>query len=227
MNEQYILSAAHCANKPTHVLVKEHNRTDGSDGQTVVEICNWTVYENYETIPLPRSDFALASLKEPIAFDDKATPACLPTSEEMREDNFFVGKALTVSGWGRLGIDLGLSDVLMKLYVTAPSNEDCAKVWDIHVANVTIPVIQPEMICADGKKEKPTQTVCMGDSGGPLTYTNQRNVTTVVGVASFVRRDAAAGKACLPGYPAVFARVTSVLDWIIQETHKDVGQCSL
>ena len=235
LNKQYVLSAAHCAitsswpvphngtwKMPTYVAVKEHNRTDDSDGQHIIEICNWKTHKSYDPYKF-RFDFALATLKQPIAFDDKAIPACLPSPRKMRQDDFFAGKALIVSGWGKLGFDLGPSDVLMKLDVTAQSNEDCNKFWP--VGNISTSLLYPEMICADGKREKPEQTVCMGDSGGPLTYTDQEGVTVVVGVTSFGRRNVTTSEACIPGYPAVFARVTSVLDWITDEIQKDIGPC--
>ena len=227
LNEQYVLSAAHCAKPtyfnysfppPTHVVVKEHNITDDSDGQSVANICNWTVHDSYEKKTI-RFDFAIASLKQPIVFDDKAAPACLPVPWEMRQDDFFVGKTLTASGWGDLGYGLGDSDVLMKVDLIAQSNDDCNKVF---LGKDNVSRIYPEMLCAGGRKATPTQAVCHGDSGGPLTYTNEKGVTTVVGVVSW-------GKGACPGlpYPGVFSRVTSVLNWITETMHKDVRQCYL
>ena len=65
-----------------------------------------------------------------------------------------------------------------------------------------IPILQ-SMLCAK-EREK---TICMGDSGGPLQCMED-NKYFVQGVASFV----AGG--CKTGYPAVFTRVSSFLEWI-------------
>ena len=59
------------------------------------------------------------------------------------------------------------------------------------------------MICAAAPGKAP----CKGDSGGPLV-TDEGDYSSIIGVVSW-------GYMCgLPGYPEVFARVTSVLPWI-------------
>ena len=57
---------------------------------------------------------------------------------------------------------------------------------------------------------------CQGDSGGPLVTTlTTSNQYQVVGVVSW-------GYGCArPGYPGVYARVTSQLNWIIDTMNKD------
>ena len=51
------------------------------------------------------------------------------------------------------------------------------------------------------------RTICMGDSGGPLQCMKD-NKYFVEGIASFV------AEGCKTGYPAVFTRVSSFLEWI-------------
>lgn len=69
--------------------------------------------------------------------------------------------------------------------------------------------ITPRMICA-GLKEGGKDS-CQGDSGGPLTIQND-DEPELIGVVSF-------GSGCArPNYPGVYARVTSVREWIQEET---------
>ena len=241
LNKQHILSAAHCAGcpihcedtacrppscqwdtccveptacyqlcylgLPSHAVVKEHNIHDGSDGQNRILIANWKIHEDNDPTVI-RYDFSLVSLVHPIMFDDKATPACLPNFPAMQQDDILVNKTLRTSGWGLLhSYTNQASDVLMRLDVIGISNKECQKVEGFQDK------IFPDMICAEGADpKKPTQTICSGDSGGPLTYTDPHGVTTVVGVTSWT-----IGRGpyiCLPSKPFVFGRVTSGLDWI-------------
>ena len=223
LNKHHILTAGQCAKcencnlgQPSHAVVKEHNIRDDSDGQNRIKIYEWNVHENYNPY-IFRYDFALVSLMLPITFDDKAVPACLPNSAKMSRKDFLVQKSLKTSGWGLLSIDGSQSDVLMQLNVTGISNIDCWKTpgledWIYH-----------EMICAVGA-ERPNQTFCIGDTGGPLTYKDEYGVTTVVGVVSWLlERDE---KRCIPSVPFVFARVSSVLNWIKKNIGNYVEQCS-
>ena len=51
---------------------------------------------------------------------------------------------------------------------------------------------------------------CQGDSGGPLFHSTSDGRNVLVGITSFV-----SGRGCAaPGYPAVYARVASYIDWI-------------
>ena len=204
--------------QPSHAVVKEHNIRDDSDGQNRIEVCNWHSHKNYHHESprgQPRYDFSLISLKQQILLDDKAVPACLPTSVEMQEADFLVGKNLKASGWGYLGDNLGYPDVLMEFSPIGTSNKTCHNSYGDDVF--------PEMLCAHGE---PTQSTCHGDSGGPLTYADEYGVTTVIGITSWSKVNPHTSE-CILRVPQVFARVTSVLDWIDEIIHKDVEPCSL
>lgn len=57
--------------------------------------------------------------------------------------------------------------------------------------------------------------VCNGDSGGPLRYTDENGRQIVIGVTSFV-----SDIGCVvSGWPSVFTRVTSFLDWIEENSN--------
>lgn len=71
-------------------------------------------------------------------------------------------------------------------------------------------LIQPSNICTNGANRKST---CNGDSGGPLVIKEQDGTKTVIGLTSF-----GSSFGCEKGWPAVFTRVSSYLDWISQRT---------
>ena len=51
---------------------------------------------------------------------------------------------------------------------------------------------------------------CQGDSGGPLSVLGQDDRYSQIGIVSW-------GKGCAkPGYPGVYTRLTSLLDWVNQ-----------
>ena len=66
------------------------------------------------------------------------------------------------------------------------------------------------MICAGD--EDGGESICDGDSGGPLIVpkSSTDDSAVVIGVSSFVSSPVCGTK----GYPSVFAYVTNYLDWI-------------
>lgn len=77
--------------------------------------------------------------------------------------------------------------------------------------NVFGSFVRDSNICAAGSGGKGS---CNGDSGGPNVI-NINGVNRQVGIVSF-----GAASGCEKGFPHVYARVTSFLDWI--EKHSDV-----
>lgn len=59
-------------------------------------------------------------------------------------------------------------------------------------------------------------STCNGDSGGPLVHKDGNN-TTLIGITSF---GYIYGCGCEVGWPGIFTRITSYLDWI--EEHSGV-----
>ena len=162
------------------VVVKEHNITDSSDGQEHIGICNWQKHPAFNSTNLNGNDVALIYLKQSIVMDARAIPACLPTSLKMQEDNFLVGKTLTVSGWGTDKIHIFGTDVLMRINVIGESNEKCKKILNYP------DVLSPYDICGIPLSH---QTPCSGDSGGPLTYMDENGINSVVGILSHGEQD--------------------------------------
>lgn len=122
------------------------------------------------------------------------------------------GTQVTATGWGKtkpveahapnailLKVDLQLMDV-----------EICKK-----QKNYGPERISDEVICAARKG----QSVCRGDSGGPLTLTNEHRL---VGVVSWGKKDCNGD-----GQPGVFTSVLAYVDWIKRAMALDPSQNSL
>ena len=119
-------------------------------------------------------------------------PICLPDPAQ-DYDNV---KAL-VTGWGSLKSNGKLPDVLQEVTVTTITNQQCRGRYGYSR-------ITDNMICARGVG----RDSCQGDSGGPLTVPGQDGRYSQIGVVSW-------GKGCAkPGYPGVYTRLTSLLDWL-------------
>ena len=208
LNRRYILTAAHCIaqNKnpysPTIVRIFvgftnrcQHHNNLWEKGLHVEKIIVHPSYDN----PKHHNDIGLVKLKTDLDFTDKIKPACLPSDLRKKYDHL---KGLA-TGWGIGHQKSPFPCKLKAIMVTIQKN------------GVDGQCKAPNhMICGFGGKDA---GVCNGDSGGPMTVTeNGKHV--VVGVASTVIGGCGNGV-----YPDIFTRVTSNMPWI-RETIKD-GDC--
>nr|CAD7459492.1 unnamed protein product [Timema tahoe] len=153
-------------------------------------------------------------------YADNIKPVDLPKMSQ--ENETFVDRVATVSGWGRT---TRRSELLYHVNVTVVPNKECT-------------VTMPEKICTQGKnqqgicsmsstillKEKLEKTVMMvdvmatstpvwlrGDSGGPLVIQDGGQYVQI-GVVSF-------GTRCRTDAPNGYTRVSSFLKWIAEQTN--------
>lgn len=204
IGDQWVLTAAHC----THSLSAQdftvhlggHYLPDPLIASNVESIIEHHQYDSVNT----NYDFALIKLSNPVNFaaNPHIRPVCLPSDAQ----DTFEDRLGTVTGWGTtVENDPTLSEVLREVVVNIMSNNDCS-----------LSVTEQQM-CAgvtEGGKDS-----CQGDSGGPLLTTlnssDHGDQYQVVGVVSW-------GYGCAkPGYPGVYARVTSQLSWIYDTMNSD------
>jgi len=189
ISNQYVMTAAHCTegSSPSdiRVLLGEHDISDAEN--YIVPISQIIDHPNYN---FPFNDYSILKLTSPITFSETISPICLPaiTSEQ------YVGELATVTGWGTLSSGGSSPNVLQEVDVTVLSNADCknsySEISDVHIC------------AADNGKDS-----CQGDSGGPL-IAPENGRYALIGVVSY-------GIGCAqPDYPGVYARVTTVKDWI-------------
>ena len=140
-------------------------------------------------------DFALIEMGRYVDLD--ANPYILPIALPEKEEYFTGNPDCWITGWGQtMGKD---TQFLQEARVDVHSKSYCNSIYhnqgDYHV-------------CVGTKGEN---TACFGDSGGPLSC-RVNGVWKLAGAASWT------SGSCSVNYPAAYARVAHVTDWIKQLT---------
>ena len=203
ISRKTILSAAHCTKRygggvnitNLYVVVGEHD-TRFNDGEEYLKVCKSFEHPEYTGRPEFDFDYGILILCHHLTWSKKVSSVCLPEKESNYD-----GESTIVSGWGVVSYHGNQPVKLQKVKLVVLTKEECLRHWS--VGDLT-----PRMVCAADDEEKFT---CSKDSGGPLVVFDRVKLSySVIGVVSF-------GKTCgeEDKYPSVFARVTTVLDWII------------
>ena len=170
ISSRHVLTAAHCeeARSSDIVILGAHEvGLDGSSDGYHRGVCKSVNHPDYNWSSNDY-DIAILHLEEPVQFNDRVAPACLPEPGR-RFARVEAGRKMTVSGWGLIKYwnkrkfdhrnpktYPQVSNNLRKLDVPGISNEQCRKLYPgFHAHN---------MICAgylEGEKD-----ACRGDSGG-------------------------------------------------------------
>ncbi|XP_045487398.1 chymotrypsin-2-like [Pieris rapae] len=187
LSERWILTAAHCTVGSSTGSVKVVVGTNSLvDGGEKYSVDKIIVHEGYDG-GLIFNDISLVKVTKDIVFGDRVKPISLP------EFNTNADTELLLTGWGRLSYPGNLPDVLQMINVTALSVDECQSLFS------GINPVFDSQICS---LTKAGEGACHGDSGGPLVEDNR-----VVGIVSW-------GMPCARGYPDVYTRVFSFLEWI-------------
>ncbi|XP_076483695.1 venom serine protease Bi-VSP-like [Bombus vancouverensis nearcticus] len=134
-------------------------------------------------------------------FSGYVYPIC--TKEPLRKSNF-VGYNPLVAGWGALRYRRPRRNALMEVQMPVIKNAEC-KIAYSKFPNA--PDITDGIICAEHAQGG--EDSCTADRGGPLLI--QHEITSyLIGIVSY------AYKCGTAGYPSVYTRVTSYLDFILQ-----------
>ena len=112
-------------------------------------------------------------------------------------DTTFDRKTVVALGWGAKEFSGPSSPVLLHVFLTVVNSTSCTS----------------NQLCTLSRGAD----TCQNDSGGPLFYV-ENNELFFVGIVSF-------GFACATDKPSVNTRVTSYIDWIVENT-KTVSYCS-
>ena len=182
INSRNVLSAAHCTIIIPSIRVAQPNAVmiylgqhlgltpeRSSDG-VEAQVCGISIHPNYR-LQTGGADFSVLRLTNPVIFNDRIAPACLPA--EHMSGNFLINEMLVASGWGK-GSEVEGKSVLFSVELPGVRNDECSKLYDAFF-NVSGPdflryYVTENMLCA-GEPDS-NKTTCSGDSGGMLSQFN-------------------------------------------------------
>ncbi|XP_068958045.1 myeloblastin-like [Petaurus breviceps papuanus] len=183
IHPQFVMTAAHCVDKihPTLMLVYAgvHDLKNFESSQQVFTVQRF-YSDNYDENKI-LNDIALIKLDRPAVLNANVQVAPLPTQGQ----SLPMGTQCLAMGWGQLGTELPISQILQELNVT---------VVNFHCRENNICTLAPRQRAG----------ICFGDSGGPLICQG-----VVHAVDSFIKGGCASQK-----FPDFFAQVSLYVDWI-------------
>ncbi|XP_047454137.1 trypsin-2-like [Mugil cephalus] len=186
VNENWVVSAAHCYKSKMDVVLGEHNRwwLDGNEQTIPADLI--ILHPDYVSWYL-NNDIMLIKLSRPAIINQYVQPVALPTSCAP------AGTMCTVSGWGVTMDSSADSNRLQCVDIPILSDEDCHNSYP--------DMITEDMFCAgylEGGKDS-----CQGDSGGPVVCNGE-----LQGVVSW-------GYGCAErNHPGVYAKTCIFTDWL-------------
>uniref|UniRef100_A0A182PE76 Peptidase S1 domain-containing protein n=1 Tax=Anopheles epiroticus TaxID=199890 RepID=A0A182PE76_9DIPT len=211
--ENYILTAAHCAEDSTNNApdvarfadLDLYNDTDDQYAQQlkIVEIIRHPEHR----FQARYHDIALMRLEHRVRLHDTVAPACLWTDDEIRFKTF------EATGWGDTGFAAAKTPILLKVALSPVESERCNEHY-LNLRGLRTGLHENQLCAGDARMD-----TCPGDSGGPLQVKllhNTRVTPFIVGVTSF-------GMACGLSVPGVYTRVAPYAPWI-KSVLKDRGE---
>jgi len=186
INEQWVVSAAHCYKSRIEVLIGEYDirATDGTE--QFIQSAKVIRHPKYNSYTID-NDIMLIKLSEPAQLNGVVQP--IPLSSQCVPD----GTMCLVSGWGNTMNTASDPDLLQCVNVPVVPAADCLKSYPGQITDNMICLGFPE-----GGKDS-----CQGDSGGPVAVNGE-----LQGVVSW-------GRGCaLPNYPGVYTKVCNYISWI-------------
>ncbi|KAK9505041.1 hypothetical protein O3M35_009191 [Rhynocoris fuscipes] len=204
LNGDYVLTAAHCVRRlkrsKIRVILGDHDQYVTTDAPAIMRAVSTIIRHRNFDLDSYNHDIALLKLRKPVQYTKNISPVCLPQAGLDPS-----GRHGTVVGWGRTSEGGSLAGIIQEVQVPILTLQQC-RATKYRPSRIT-----PNMICAG----RGIQDSCQGDSGGPLLV-NDGDKYQIVGIVSW-------GVGCgRPGYPGVYTRVTSYLNWVRKNSR---GSC--
>ncbi|XP_068756839.1 chymotrypsinogen B-like [Montipora capricornis] len=197
----WVVTAAHCVEgyiEMGHfrVVVGSHDRTDTTQFQRCYRLRDIIIHEGYHKSHF-RNDIALLQLQESIDSRAEVNVVCLPDAGNRVEP----GKMCYITGWGKTVGGGDAANTLQEALLPVADINACSERFGSFVDDRT-------MLCAGGEE---IAGGCQGDSGG--SFVCEENGRFVLrGVVSWGHGN------CRTDHFTVFARVSSLIDWINERT---------
>ncbi|XP_060105865.1 coagulation factor IX isoform X1 [Heteronotia binoei] len=200
INENWIVTAAHCIEAGPHTIVAGELRTEEDDHteqhRRVVRIIP---YPTYNSSLRYHNDIALLELDLPLELNSYVTPICI-ADKEFTNSLLKFGTS-TVSGWGRLAYQGREASILQVLKVQLIDRATCLRSTRFSIVS--------SMFCAGHPYE--AKDTCQGDSGGPHA-TEMEGTWFLTGITSWGEQCAMRDKY------GIYTRVARYVKWIRDTT---------
>ncbi|XP_006835579.1 PREDICTED: granzyme B-like [Chrysochloris asiatica] len=186
IQEDFVLTAAHCYGSFMSVTLGAHNIKQKEDTQQHISVRRPIPHPDYDE-RINVNDIMLLQLEKKAELTDAVDILQLP------EENTQVipGKMCSVAGWGK--ISLGTSTTkLHEVFLTVQKDQECKSRYPMYYKSTS-------EICVGDPKRKAASY--QGDSGGPLVCDK-----VAQGIVSYGRKNG------IP--PRVFTKISSFLIWI-------------
>ncbi|XP_012623655.1 trypsin-like [Microcebus murinus] len=189
INDQWVVSAAHCYKSRIQVRLGEHNIQLTEGNEQFINAAKIITHPKYNKSTMD-NDIMLIKLSSKAKLSSRVSTVSLPKSCAA------VGTQCLISGWGNtLSSGTNYPDLLQCLKAPVLSDSTCRSSYPNQITS--------NMIClgfTEGGKDS-----CQGDSGGPVVCNGQ-----LQGVVSW-------GYGCaLRGKPGVYTKVCNYVSWIQQ-----------
>ncbi|XP_033028607.1 transmembrane protease serine 11D [Lacerta agilis] len=187
INNQWVVSAAHCYKSRIQVRLGEHSLTLNDGSEQYINSAKVIRHPSYNANTLD-NDIMLIKLSTQAALNTRVRSISLPTS------CVTTGTQCLISGWGNTrSSGTSYPDLLQCLNAPVLSSSQCTKAYPGQITQ--------NMMCVgflEGGKDS-----CQGDSGGPVVCNGQ-----LQGIVSW-------GIGCAQkGYPGVYTKVCNYVSWI-------------
>ncbi|CAN0403670.1 unnamed protein product [Lampetra fluviatilis] len=205
ISERWLVAAAHCFMYSSNVYEWQVylgiTYIYDSANAVIVNVAQIITHERFNISTIDY-DIALVRLSDPVSFNHRVSPICLPPSTSHFPQP---GKTCFISGWGRTSLaESGIHYDLLEAPMQIFSHEACSS----NLMNGDL--ITTRMICIG----HPAGAIssCQGDSGGPLACQGTDKAWYLSGVTSW------AFDCALPMKPSVYTKTSKFLPWIKRYT---------
>jgi len=202
IHPNWVMSAAHCVPGVTpsdlKIVLGDLDKNNVGSKESSHSVSRIIAHPSYNPDTM-ENDFALIELSQAAPMTDCIGTVCLP------QDAIGADQECWITGWGTVQSGGHQPRFLQEAKVQTLSNSDCQ-------VKYSGAVISAEMLCAQGRRSNgDIVDGCQGDSGGPLVCSGANGGYSLHGATSW-------GYGCANvNYPGIWARITSVLEWVYTE----------